>query len=170
MHSKRLIGLFLLAAATGLCLEVQAQQLGRVDIITSNAGTYYYHVEPGEATVQVSAMGSVRQPGLYEVGVGTNLQKLLVLAGGPQLDPRTARVNRDVRITLFRHGSPRPVYSASLDETVAQGRSTPQLQEGDALMVEVVDRERFNWRDTFTVIGGLSTVVLIVRYVTDLSN
>lgn len=149
--------------------SVDAQQLGRVDLIDSNTGTYYFHVEPGEATIQVSAVGSVRQPGLYEVQHGTDLHRLLVLAGGPQLTPRSSNVSRDVRIKLYRHGSSHPVYSATLDEAMSTS-GTPRLQEGDALMIEVIDRDRFNWRDAFTVVGGLTTVVLLVTRILDFSN
>jgi protein involved in polysaccharide export with SLBB domain len=166
MHKHILPLVLLLGLAAPLA---HAQELGRAESTLSNAGTYYFLYEPGEATIQVSAIGAVRQPGLYEVAAATDLRRLLVLSGGPELAPQNARNDRRVTVQLLRQGSAQPVFSAGLDEAMARG-SAPGLREGDVLLVEVLERERFNWRDAFTVVGGLSAIAFIVQTVVSVSN
>lgn len=162
----RLIPLLLLFVA--FSPAAQAQEFGRAEQMSSNAAAYYYFYEQGQSTVQVSVIGAVRLPGLYEIATGTDVRRLLMLAGGPTLDTRDARRERTVTVQLLRAGEERPVFERPLSEAVTG--AAPQLIEGDALLVEVVDRERFNWRDTFTILGGLSAVAFMVQAVASLSD
>ena len=64
---------------------VEAQTFGEVEDRQTNVPSYYFHVLPGEGTMQVFVWGTVRAPGLYVVSDETGLDELLSLAGGPQL-------------------------------------------------------------------------------------
>ena len=66
-------------------------RLGRAELAEATSDTYYRFYLPGEATVQVHVAGTVEQPGLYEVSVGTDLGRLLALAGGPRYGVREER-------------------------------------------------------------------------------
>ena len=115
-------------------------------------------------------MGALRQPGLYELGSNADLRQLLVLAGGPELAPQNARNSRTVNVQLLRAGLPAPVFQSDLATAMAGRGASTHLREGDVLIVEVIERERFNWRDAFTILGGLSAVAFMIQAISSASN
>lgn len=144
------------------------QRFNRVEETKSNVGAYFYHVVPGAATVQVYVMGTIQSPGLYEVSDGTHLGQLLALAGGPTLGPQSRATDRDVTVRLFRPGGgygERPLYEARLDEALARPEAYPTLRDGDVMTVEITEKDRFGWRDMFTVVGAVSALALAVESV-----
>ena len=72
--------LTVLTIAAALALPATAQDFGRVDNIESTSGTYFQHLLRGQPSIQVSAVGALRQPGLYELGSNADLRQLLALA------------------------------------------------------------------------------------------
>jgi hypothetical protein len=151
---------------------VRAQSFSRVEETRSNSTSYYFYVQPGAATVQVYVMGTVRSPGVYEVTEGTDLGKLLALSGGPLLDQRQRTTDREVTIRLFRprqYGE-RPLYEAVMDRAVSRPENYPVLQDGDVLTVEIVERQRFGWRDAFTILGGVAAIAFAVESVVQISR
>lgn len=168
--SKRAALAFALLAFT--LSAAQAQVFNRVEETTSNSTAYYFHVQPGSATIETYVIGTVGAPGLYIVGDGTDLGQLLALAGGPNLDARERNSRRTVEIKLFRPlaYSDRPVYSAELQHAVVQQEPYPILRNGDILTVEIVEHRRFNWRDAFTVIGGVSALAIAIERAVTLLN
>lgn len=152
-----------------LAPAARGQSFNRVEDTRSNVDAYHYHVLPGAATVQVYVMGTVESPGLFEVSEGTHLGQLLALAGGPMLDPRRRSAQRDVTIRLFRPAGygEQPLYEARFDRAVGRPDQYPVLRDGDVLTVEVVEKERFSWRDMFTVVGSISALALAVESIVD---
>lgn len=140
-----------------------AQVFSRVEETSSNSTAYFYHVQPGTATVETYVMGTVGAPGLYVIEEGTDLGQLLALAGGPALDPLHRDSRRNIEIRLFRQLSDGPVYAADLGRVVTRPEPYPTLQDGDVLTVEITEMRRFNWRDAFTVIGGLSALAVAIE-------
>src|SRR5690606_37849710 len=100
-------------------------RLGRAELTQNTSSTYFRFSTPGEATVQVHVQGAVQQPGLYEVGVGTDLGRVLALAGGPRYDVRDAGRKRRVEVRLFRPNAGfEPIYATTLQDTATNpGRS-----------------------------------------------
>ena len=162
-----LLALFATAASAFAQGDAVQGRFGRAEMTESTAGTYYRYFVPGEATIQVSVSGSVIQPGLYEVGVGTDLGRLLALSGGPRIDTRNNRQKRRIELRLFR---PRtgadPIYATTMEDAAANPDAYPTLQEGDTLLVEVVQSDGFGWRDALTVAGGLSAVAVLLEVLT----
>ncbi len=158
------LSLVVVAAAAGLFLDsAAAQVVGRFEQTESNATPYYYHVSPGSRTIQVTALGAVIAPGLYEVNDDTSLGQLLALTGGPQMGPRPRRTTRTVTVKLFRpnEGSMAPIYDSVIEEGSIYTTEYPQIAEGDILRVDVVERERFNWRDALQIITAAASAYLV---------
>lgn len=141
-----------------------AQSVGRYEQTESNAGPYYYYVVPGSRTIQVSVIGAVQSPGLYEVNDGTSLGQLIALTGGPQMGARAQRTRRNVTVRLFRPNGPaaEPIYDSVVEEGSIYTTEYPPLREGDILRVDVVERARFNWRDALQIVTAAASTYLIV--------
>ena len=140
---------------------------GRVEDTNTNIDSYYYFVQPGSATVQVSAFGKLHNPGVYVLEEGANLALLLGLTGGVT-EPNQPDVKQTSTVKLFRStGSARSLaYEASFDEVMDQANNSPTLTEGDVVMLEVVQKRSLNWRDVFTVIGPILSTLLLVERLT----
>ncbi|MEM1118163.1 MAG: SLBB domain-containing protein, partial [Bacteroidota bacterium] len=128
-------------ALAPLTASAQADQgrLGRSELVRSTAPGYYVYHQPGEATIQVSVEGAVVNPGLYEVAVGTELDRLLALSGGAQVDARQPDQRQRVEVRLFRPEVGQ-VYAATTQDLSSNPAPVPALREGDSLIVEVVTR------------------------------
>ena len=136
-------------------------RLGRSALVVSTAPGYFVFHEPGEATLQVAVEGAVRNPGLYEVAVGTDLGRVLALAGGPAYDARQPDVEQRVEVRLFRPG-PGLIYATTLQDVLGNPAPYPDLREGDALAVDVVSTRPFTWRDGLAVAGAVSAVAFLI--------
>ncbi len=157
---------FLVAVIIGGGVSTQfaeAQVIGRVESIESNAPDYYFHVNSGASTIQLHVMGSVTSPGLYEVNDGTTLGQLIALAGGPVLGTRLRRNKRQVDIRLFRPstGSSVPLFETELEEGSMYTNSYPALMEGDVLRVDVIERAGFGWRDALSIVTAAASAYII---------
>lgn len=144
-----------------------AQGYGRVEEIASN-GAYFHFVRPGVMTVQVYLMGPVGKPGVYELSEGTTIGQLLAFAGGPTMSPRPTTSRRTITIRMYRpavSGS-EPMLEASFDQIIGSAGNTPSLQDGDVLTVEIVEKQRFNWREGLTLIGSLSALGIVIQSLT----
>ena len=154
-----------LAAAPALAQapagELPQGRLGRSEMVVSTAPGYYVFHEPGEATVQIAVEGAVRNPGLYEVAVGTDLGRLLALAGGPAYDARQPDVEQRVEVRLFRP-TRGVIYATTLQDVLGNPDPYPVLLEGDALAVDVVSSRPFTWRDGLAVAGAVSAVAFLI--------
>lgn len=156
-----LIGVFFFLIAP----SAQAQDFGRVEETETNADSYFFYVVPGEATIEVQVMGTVRHPGLYRLGQGADLGQLLALSGGPILDVRERDRAREATIRLYRAqaGGEELVYEAGFEASIAdRSTSYPELQNGDVMTVEVVERQRITWRDVFTFINSATLIALTI--------
>jgi hypothetical protein len=148
------------------CAAVPAlgQSFGRVEQTQSNSKSYYYYVQPGTQSIQISVLGMARNPGLYEVNQGTTMQQLLALSGGPNLD-RTQSINRQKTTVQLLRPSVKgrtPLYQAPLETTVADTAAAIALKDGDVLTMDVTEKRPFDWRDILTIVNVASIVVLIV--------
>lgn len=139
-------------------------RLGRAELTENTSSTYFRFSAPGEATVQVHVQGAVEQPGLYEVGVGTDLGRLLALAGGPEYGAREASRRRTVEVRLFRpRAGMAPIYATTLQDTATNPGVYPPLCEGDTMLIDVVERQGFSWQTAATIAGGVSAVALLIQ-------
>ena len=164
-------GVFLVLLALPV-LPTKAQTFGEVEDRDSNVPSYFFHVLPGEGTMQVFVWGTVRAPGLYVVSEETGLDELLSLAGGPQLREIRNNDRREVTVRLYHtEGDARTVaYEALLEEMVAKPGAYPPLQEGDVIEVVVHDIQGFGWRDLFSVAGAVAAVALAVERIVSVAS
>ena len=165
------LGVFLVLLALPV-LPTRAQTFGEVEDRQTNVPSYFFHVLPGEATMQVYVWGTVKAPGLYVVSNETDLGELLSLAGGPQLNALRNNDRREVTIRLYRtEGAIRTVgYEALLEEMIAEPGEYPPLQDGDIVEVATHEIQGFSWRDIFTVAGALAAVALAVERIVSISS
>ena len=140
-------------------------RIGRSEMIRSTAPGYYVYHEPGQATIQVAVEGAVRNPGLYEVALGTGLDRVLALSGGPAYDTRQPDQKQRVEVRLFRDGAGM-IYGATLQDLASNAGVYPDLEEGDSMVVEVITKRTFGWTDVLTIAGGLSAVAFLVDALT----
>jgi hypothetical protein len=155
---------------SGVLGFAHGQSYGRLEETQSNMASYYYFVQPGSPTVRVSVMGPVRYPGVYEVAKGSRLLDVLALCGGP--DPgRVEFVNKQrTTLRLFRPqaSDKDPFYESLLENTLAGQTESPELLEGDVLVIDVAAWRRFDWRDVLTIVNVVNTVVIIFLAVSNL--
>ena len=158
-------GVPIVQAQTTAPLDPCIGRLGRAELtVTTATDTYFSFYMPGEATVQVHVEGAVQQPGVYEVGVGTDLGRVLALSGGPRYDTRESNRDRRVEVRLFRpNAGSAPIYATTLEDTATNPDVYPDLCEGDTMLIDVVESKRFGWQEIGIIAGGLSAVALIVR-------
>lgn len=142
--------------------EPMVTRLGQSEQTRNSSTGYYFHHLPGEATIQVQVEGSVLYPGLYEVGAGSDLRRVLALAGGPRLDVRDRQSDRRVDIRVLRP-SEGAIYISTLAQASVRPDLIPALRHDDTVLVDVVMRRRFGWQDAATVIGALGTVAFLIQ-------
>lgn len=175
-HTSELAGRYAMVhwilLATALLLVpalAHAQTFDRIEERSSNVPSYFYHVQPGEATMQVEVLGAVRSPGLYVLDANTTLNELLALSGGPTLNVRTGSNRRTTIVRLMRPQRENdPVFEAQLEGAIASFDDAPPLADGDILNVEIIERRRFTWRDVFTVVNTVALIALSVERLSDL--
>ncbi len=131
----------------------------------TTAPGYFTYLLPGERSTQVVVLGTVRAPGLYVVSEGTDLGELLGLAGGPYAGPISNEVERTTTIRLFRAsagGTREAIYERTDEAFARDADGFPVLRDGDTVEVTTVERRLRTYRDTLTLIGGISTAVIAV--------
>ncbi len=175
MHALRLAALVLALAPLAAAAQAQptrptgdepmVTRLGQSEQTRSNSTGYYYNHLPGEATIQIQVEGAVAYPGLYEVGVGTDLRRVLALAGGPRLDARDRDSDRRVDIQLLRPAEG-AIYVSTLAAASVRPDLIPPLHHDDTILIDVISRRRFTVQDAATIIGALGTFGFLIQAVT----
>lgn len=144
-----------------------AQSVGRVEQMKTNMTTYYYLVQPGEATVQAAIWGTVRNAGVYEVSAGTTLGRLFALSGGPALTSiRNERDRRRIAIRLYRdvEGNRTTVFDGDMETLSLDASGGPTLKDGDIVNVEAIEKRPFSWRDTMPFVSAAASVLVAISY------
>jgi hypothetical protein len=156
-----LLGLLLMGI--GAAPEARAQEFGRIGEVQTNAA-YFYYAQPGEATVQVSLWG-MPQPGIYEVPDSTALDRLLTMAGGVNM--QTRQENRKpprITVRLYRDGREEsgPLVEARLEDILKGRIESPELREGDRVVVETIQPTSFTWQDGLSIVSTAASLSLLI--------
>ena len=164
----------MLMATGGGAPVVHAQEFGRIAELETNVA-YFYHARPGEPTVQVSVWGTVPRPGIYEVPDTTELDKLITMAGGVPMEPRSENQNRpEVTVRLFRPrggGTRSLLFEAPMDSMLAgTAPGYPALGDNDILVVETETDQAFTWRDGLSIGSSLISVALLIVRIVDIQR
>lgn len=164
-YTLRTLFFFFLITAGASIASAQAPPdvYWRVEDTKTNTGTYfYYYLTPGTPTIRVQVLGSFRTPGLYEIEDGTDLSRLVALAGGPAPASQIKDTRIDYSLSVVRptSGGQQIVYEDSFERYVANTRAHPQLLDGDVLVMEMTQRQRFSWRDIASVVSTVGVLAL----------
>ena len=156
--------LLLPLAPEAFAQDSQGGRIGRSEQVISTSPGYYQFHQPGEATIQIQVEGAVRNPGLYEVSVQTDLSRLLALTGGANYDVRQSSERQRVEVRLFRP-SEGVVYATTSDAIAANPGSYPALREGDSVIVDVIRKRKFGWQEGGIIVGAVTAVALLINAV-----
>jgi hypothetical protein len=130
----------------------------------------YEYARPGQPTMTVLVLGQVAQPGRWRVERDVDFVDFLTavrpLGAGMDLPETSQRMN----IKVYRPvGDSRAlIFEGDLDSVLSGDRRAVELAEGDALMVETISRNRFGLRTAATVVGALSSLVVLIIQLSDL--
>jgi hypothetical protein len=160
----RLACILVLLAAAG-AETLQAQTFGRAGDVESVGTAYRVFTRPGEATVQILVMGL--GGGIYEVGESTRLDELLALIGGAQgveIGQQSSAFTRETTVRLYRlnAGERTLIYEAPIEQMLLEPGQHPALRDGDFFAIEIVNRDRLNWRDGLRLLSSVGTLVLVI--------
>ena len=140
--------------------EAPVGTFGAVSNTVANTANYFFFTEPGAPTVRVEVWGALASPGLYDVEAGTDLRTLVTLAGGlSSLNSSTVR--SEVNVTLIRSDGGARRAAETLDADELLKREPVLLQDGDAVYVEVIQRNKFTLRDGITLIASVLAIVTL---------
>ncbi|SRR5690554_936651 len=148
-----------------LAPAAHAQEILSPGDVQSSGTAYRLFTHAGEPTIEVMVLGSDGADGIYGVGVDTELDQLLALAGGAALGSRPRSTRRSVTIRLFRTegGERRLIYEAPLEQMLLEPEKYPKLQEQDVFVIETIERTGFSWRDALSVVTTLTSVGLLAE-------
>lgn len=163
--SRLLAGLVLVGlAGSGWADAARGQAFGRVEETKSNVA-YFYHAQPGQATVQVSVWGTIPRPGIYEVPDTTDLDKLLTMAGGAPVQSRQEdRKPPRITVRVYRPdaGGRTKIFEARLEKMLQGTSSYPALRDDDIVVVETVTFKRpFGFLDALSVTSTIASLALL---------
>ncbi len=164
MFSKRFSLLLLLLSTLFFASSAFAQANG-LERSLFGSGGYYRYADEGELTIRVSAYGSVRYPGYYEVPVGTSANELMAYAGGPLLSSERLEQNRRTMfVKLFApaaQSSDQLIFEVQMDDTIGILPDSLILENGYVLVVDSVVEQGFTLRD-YAPIGSLVFSIILV--------
>lgn len=117
-----------------------------------------------EGVARVYVWGAVREPGLLEIGPGVDYRAALALAGGPILPSLDSRNERAVTVKIYRPSSSGTglLVDTTLDAIAAGTVALPDPQDGDSVLVEVIEDRALTFRDFVSAIAAVSGVATAV--------
>lgn len=137
--------------------------------VGSTNAAYYSFLRTGEVPIEVFVLGEVSDPGVYAVGLGTDLDHLLALAGGVAYGAQEERLVQDVTVRLYDNAGGNRVlsYEQSLDRLLAGTPPLPTLDNGDVVVVDVQAQQSwFTFSNTLSVLTALASLILVVERIT----
>lgn len=153
--------------------SAQAQGSAGFDEVEAGGTAYYTLVRSGEVSIEVLALGAVRSPGIYAVGLGMTLDQLLALTGGASASTRSSTEGIRVMVRLYRQDTDqrRLVYEEPMEHVLAGTEQHPVLQDGDVLVVETIVHQRwFTMDKVLRFISATGTIFLVVLRIRDASR
>lgn len=171
LQRMRPLAILSVTLAVFLSFAPALAQSPRPTDVVAQGTSYYIFASPGEATIELLVLGDTAS-GIYVVGETTSLIELLALAGGTGAGERSesVRIERTVRLLRQQGGQSVPVYEVEAEELLREPGTHPTLMEGDILTVETEVHNRFNLRDTLSIVTSLASVTLLVLRLVDASS
>jgi hypothetical protein len=135
--------------------------------LTSTGVSYFVFTERGEPTMEVYVVGAART-GIYQVGTGTSLVKLLALAGGvneESLETDKIIVTASVEVRRRQGDEMQLLYAADPNQLLVEPGRHPVLQSGDLVVLNVETErlpDRITLRDVLDVTARVASLVSVV--------
>jgi hypothetical protein len=162
----RVLALLLVAA---VAVPAAAQPGASASEVGETNTAYYSFLRTGEVPIEVFVLGEVRAPGVYAVGLGTELDHLLALAGGMAYSSTEEGIERNVVVRLYHApgGNRVLAYEQPLDRVLAGSPPLPTLEDGDVVVVDVdVQRSWLTFDNALRVVTALASIFLVIDRVT----
>ena len=131
------------------------------------------YARPGRATHTIYVWGAVSQPGIWRVEKSAELVEFLSVVRPSGFGVESSGTNQSVVIRIRRSngGESRVVHKLTAEELLDLAPSErPSLQAGDVLEVRTVTRRGITFRTISTVVGTLSSLILLGFRLADLWN
>lgn len=158
---------FLLLLTLALLPEVglaQAMTPADVDRSGYSRAAFYRYDRQGDLPMVVRVWGTVRHPGLYEVPVGTSLNTVLTLAGGPMYNERRRQDNRTISLRVIRNGE--VLLSETVENDVFLPYEDVVLQEQDVIVLDTVVKPGLLFREVAPFVSaGASLLVVVLQLI-----
>jgi len=149
--------------------DIQIGSTGR----TNATGALYDYSNPSAVNIKVQLWGYVRFPGYYVVPVGTSLNELMSLAGGPTEDASLD----DIRVVKIREGSETYMVKYDYNDFVWEANIKTQikytrLDAGD--IVVVPGEPRYFVREDIAfylgVLTALASIAALILSIISINN
>jgi protein involved in polysaccharide export with SLBB domain len=130
----------------------------------SEDAVVYRFAGPGQATETIYVLGAVEKSGIWNVEPTTGLVELFSLVRPSGYGVQGAQTSQEVRIRIYRstNGASRVALDETLSDILAMGPNRrPSLEGGDVVDVTVVEDRTFSIGTLSTVVGTLSSLVLL---------
>lgn len=118
---------------------------------------------PGRPTMFVYVWGTASTPGIWKVEQDVDLLELLASAQIPNFGNSDNTTKATVTLRLFRDsGSQRQeIFKSEVNELLTSGKSYPDLEADDIIMIETKTKQRFNLQTVFSAVGAAASLVLL---------
>lgn len=122
------------------------------------------YARPGRATMTVYLWGDLGTPGVWRVERDVDLIDLLSAARVSGIGRDAAGVASENTLHIYRGpGSDRQqIYEVELEQLLGEGADYPDLSEGDVLVIETKQRQRFGLQEASQLVTTISTLTLLV--------
>ncbi|MFO7525103.1 MAG: SLBB domain-containing protein [Ignavibacteriaceae bacterium] len=170
MRTKILIPLFLIT----FCSIVNAQDDIQIGSGTSNrlnaAGALFDYSDPSAVNIKVQLWGYVKFPGYYIVPLGSSLNELISLAGGPNEDAllddiRVTKIKEGTQTSITRYNYNDLMWNDDLETSIVYTR----LDAGDIIVVPGEPRYFLRQDVSFylSVVTALASLAALIISITN---
>ncbi len=137
------------------------------DIITTGTAYRVYRI-PGEATVEIYVVG-LPNAGVYVIGSQTSLTELITITGSSPTSSESEVASRIASVSVLREEGGRrlPVYTAPMEQALAEPGAHPNLQNGDLVSFEVEVTVRTTFLDYVEYASRFASIALLFLRLAD---
>ena len=127
---------------------------------------------PGRPTMFVYVWGTASTPGIWKVEQDVDLLELMASAQIPNFGNTEGTTKTTMTLRIFRDsGSQRvEIFQSEMNELLTSGKSYPDLEANDIIMIETKSKQRFNAQTVFSAIGAAASLVLLAIRIQQIGN
>ena len=159
----------LIAGTIGVLMFFGAVPLYAQSASQESSYTHRY-ARPGRATMTVYLWGQVSTSGIWQVEENVDLIELLSAAGVPGIGTNQQETRQEIILHIYRRANEQrdEIYSRKMESVLEETQDVPDLQEGDVLVLEARERNRFSFSTLAQYVGTASTLALLFLRLRDI--